>query len=185
MPILVSPMNNIVFQAMNDDYIHSLPLDDLLSKLTQMESEPRPAEEVYCFNIHLDRVASGVPYAFVPTRRTAATFSLSEATTSPLRQAYVAKVNNDLRPVKLLAGEHGASVPPDFPKAVAAFVKEVRAHSPKCKIILFPWWIPGGPKATNEGRYGSFSELRRTSQSEQHLGGDHRSRLHGSPSETT
>jgi hypothetical protein len=44
-----------------------------------------------------------------------------------------------------------ADVPPDFPKAVADFVKQVRAHSPDCKIILFPWWIPGGPKATNEG----------------------------------
>ena len=33
--------------------------------------------------------------------------------------------------------EGNASVPPDFPKAVADFVKEVRAHSPKCKIILF------------------------------------------------
>src|SRR6266446_6661375 len=48
-------------------------------------------------------------------------------------------------------GQGRASVPPDFPKAVAVFVKQVRAHSPKCKIILFPWWIPGGPKATNEG----------------------------------
>ena len=44
-----------------------------------------------------------------------------------------------------------ADVPPDFPKAVAEFVKQVRAHSPNCKIVLFPWWIPGGPKATNEG----------------------------------
>ena len=44
-----------------------------------------------------------------------------------------------------------ASVPSGFPKAVAAFVKEVRAHSPHCRIILFPWWIPGGPKATSEG----------------------------------
>jgi hypothetical protein len=49
-----------------------------------------------------------------------------------------------------------ASVPADFPKAVAAFVKEVRAHSPGCKIILFPWWIPGGPKATNEGAMDVF-----------------------------
>jgi hypothetical protein len=49
-----------------------------------------------------------------------------------------------------------ASVPRDFPKAVAAFVKEVRVHSPKCKIILFPWWIPGGPKATNEGAMEVF-----------------------------
>jgi hypothetical protein len=49
-----------------------------------------------------------------------------------------------------------ASVPPDFRKAVAAFVKEVRAHSPKCKIILFSWWIPGGPKATNEGAMEVF-----------------------------
>ncbi len=40
---------------------------------------------------------------------------------------------------------------PAFPKAVAAFVKQVRAHSPKSKIILFSWWIPDGPKATNEG----------------------------------
>ena len=30
-------------------------------------------------------------------------------------------------------------------------MKEVRTHSPDCKIILFPWWIPSGPKATNEG----------------------------------
>jgi hypothetical protein len=35
-------------------------------------------------------------------------------------------------------------------------VKQVRAHSPNCKIILFPWWIPGGPKATNEGAMEVF-----------------------------
>ena len=40
---------------------------------------------------------------------------------------------------------------PVFPDAVAAFVKHVRAHSPHCKIILFPWWIPSGPDATNAG----------------------------------
>jgi hypothetical protein len=44
-----------------------------------------------------------------------------------------------------------SDVPAEFPKAVAEFVKQARAHSPRCKIILFPWWIPGGPKATNEG----------------------------------
>jgi hypothetical protein len=49
-----------------------------------------------------------------------------------------------------------ASVPPGFPKAVSAFVKEVRAHSPGCKIILFPWWIPRGPKVTNEGAMAVF-----------------------------
>ena len=53
-------------------------------------------------------------------------------------------------------GKGSASVPPDFPKATARFVKEVRAHSPECKIILFPWWIPGGPKATNEGAMEVF-----------------------------
>ena len=45
----------------------------------------------------------------------------------------------------------GQTEPPEFPDAVAAFVKQVRAHSPDCKIILFPWWIPRGPEATNEG----------------------------------
>ena len=49
-----------------------------------------------------------------------------------------------------------ASVPPRFPQAVSAFVKEVRAHSPGCKIILFPWWIPRGPKVTNEGAMEVF-----------------------------
>jgi hypothetical protein len=49
-----------------------------------------------------------------------------------------------------------ASVPPGFPKAVAAFVMEVRAHSPGCKIILFPWWIPRGPRVTNEGAMEVF-----------------------------
>jgi hypothetical protein len=49
-----------------------------------------------------------------------------------------------------------ASVPPDFPKAVAVFVRQVRAHSPKCKIILFPWWIPRGPTATKEGVMAVF-----------------------------
>jgi hypothetical protein len=49
-----------------------------------------------------------------------------------------------------------ASVPPGFPKAVSDFVKEVRAHSPGCKIILFPWWIPRGPKVTNEGAMEVF-----------------------------
>lgn len=47
--------------------------------------------------------------------------------------------------------EGNASVPPDFPHALADFVKQVRAHSPECKIILFPWWVPRGPTATNEG----------------------------------
>jgi len=45
----------------------------------------------------------------------------------------------------------GGTESPEFPDAVAAFVKQVRAHSPECKIILFPWWIPRGPDATNEG----------------------------------
>jgi hypothetical protein len=45
----------------------------------------------------------------------------------------------------------GKTDPPKFGQAVADFVKQVRAHSPNCKIILFPWWIPDGPKATNEG----------------------------------
>jgi hypothetical protein len=45
----------------------------------------------------------------------------------------------------------GGTDPPEFPNAVAVFMKQVRAHSPSCKIILFPWWIPRGPDATNEG----------------------------------
>jgi hypothetical protein len=45
----------------------------------------------------------------------------------------------------------GVTDAPAFPDAVAAFVKQVRAHSPRCKIILFPWWIPSGRDATNEG----------------------------------
>jgi hypothetical protein len=43
----------------------------------------------------------------------------------------------------------GRTDPQDFPKTVAAFVKQVRAHSPNCKIILFPWWLPDS-KATNK-----------------------------------
>ena len=45
----------------------------------------------------------------------------------------------------------GQTDPPAFPKNVADFVKEVRTHSPHSKIILFPWWIPFGPNATNQG----------------------------------
>jgi hypothetical protein len=48
-------------------------------------------------------------------------------------------------------GPARAAVPTAFPQAVAGFVKQVRAHSPRCQIILFPWWVPDGPKATNEG----------------------------------
>jgi hypothetical protein len=58
-----------------------------------------------------------------------------------------------------------ASVPPGFPKAVAAFVKEVRAHSPGSKIILFPWWIPRGPKVTNEGAMEVFRACAREAKS--------------------
>jgi hypothetical protein len=47
--------------------------------------------------------------------------------------------------------QRGATEAPGFPDAVAAFVKRFRAHSPQCKIILFPWWIPSGREATNEG----------------------------------
>jgi hypothetical protein len=47
--------------------------------------------------------------------------------------------------------KRGATDAPGFPDAIAAFVKQVRAHSPRCKIILFPWWIPAGPDATNDG----------------------------------
>jgi hypothetical protein len=43
----------------------------------------------------------------------------------------------------------GGTDAPGFPDAVAAFVKQVRAHSPRCKIILFPWWLPEA-RATNE-----------------------------------
>ncbi len=50
----------------------------------------------------------------------------------------------------------GRTDPPEYSKAVAGFVKEVRAHSPKCKIILFSWWIPYGPTATNAGVMNVF-----------------------------
>ncbi len=36
--------------------------------------------------------------------------------------------------------KRGATDAPEFPDAVAAFVQQVRAHSPDCIIILFPWW---------------------------------------------
>src|SRR5687767_5934238 len=42
-------------------------------------------------------------------------------------------------------GDTGATA---FPDAVAAFVKEARAHSPQCRIILFPWWL-ASERATN------------------------------------
>jgi|GEM_PF-6233031 len=45
--------------------------------------------------------------------------------------------------------KRGSTESPEFPNAVAAFVKRVRAHSPECNIILFPWWLPEA-KATNE-----------------------------------
>lgn len=48
--------------------------------------------------------------------------------------------------------EYGrAEVPADFPKALASLTKEIRAHSPDCKIILFSWWVPSGSKRSNEG----------------------------------
>jgi hypothetical protein len=43
----------------------------------------------------------------------------------------------------------GRTDSPDWPKNVAAFVEQVRAQSPKCRIILFAWWLPDA-KATNE-----------------------------------
>ena len=36
------------------------------------------------------------------------------------------------------------------------FRKGSPRHSPGCKIILFPWWIPRGPKVTNEGAMEVF-----------------------------
>jgi hypothetical protein len=45
--------------------------------------------------------------------------------------------------------KRGATDAPGFPDAVAAFVKQVRGHSPRCKIILFPWWLAEST-ATNE-----------------------------------
>ncbi len=78
-----------------------------------------------------------------------------------------------------------ASVPPGFPNAVSAFVKEVRAHSPGCKIILFPWWIPRGPKVTNEGAMEVFRSCVEQAEANRHLGGDDRTRLYGSSSGTT
>jgi hypothetical protein len=44
----------------------------------------------------------------------------------------------------------GNTDPPNFPRAVAEFAKQVRAHSPTCKIILLAWWLPGEPKAANK-----------------------------------
>jgi hypothetical protein len=43
----------------------------------------------------------------------------------------------------------GRTDSPDWPINVAAFVEQVREQSPKCKIILFSWWLPDA-KATNE-----------------------------------
>ena len=45
--------------------------------------------------------------------------------------------------------KRGGTDAPGFGDAVGAFVKEVRAHSPQCRIILFPWWLPEA-RATNE-----------------------------------
>jgi hypothetical protein len=47
--------------------------------------------------------------------------------------------------------KRGNTDAPGFPDAVATFVKEARSYNPQCKIILFPWWIPSGREATNEG----------------------------------
>jgi hypothetical protein len=47
--------------------------------------------------------------------------------------------------------KQGEAGTPEFIGAVTEFVKQVRAHSPQCKIILFSWWIPSGKDATNEG----------------------------------
>ena len=43
----------------------------------------------------------------------------------------------------------GSTDSPAFPDATTAFVTKARKHSPKCQIILFPWWLPEN-KATNE-----------------------------------
>jgi hypothetical protein len=43
----------------------------------------------------------------------------------------------------------GATDSPGFSDTTTAFVKQVRAHSPRCEIILFSWWLPS-PRATNE-----------------------------------
>lgn len=36
----------------------------------------------------------------------------------------------------------GSTESPKFPDATNAFVKLIHDHSPKCRIILFPWWLP-------------------------------------------
>lgn len=45
--------------------------------------------------------------------------------------------------------KRGSTESPGFPEATAEFVKSFRDHSPKCEIILFPWWLPQN-SATNE-----------------------------------
>jgi hypothetical protein len=47
--------------------------------------------------------------------------------------------------------KRGGTDAPGFPDAVADFVKQARAYIPRGRIILFPWWIPSGRDATNEG----------------------------------
>jgi hypothetical protein len=43
----------------------------------------------------------------------------------------------------------GATDSPGFSDTTTAFVQEVRARSPRCKIILFTWWLPSS-RATND-----------------------------------
>jgi hypothetical protein len=45
--------------------------------------------------------------------------------------------------------KRGSTASPEFGDATAEFVRRFREHSPKCQIILFPWWLPQN-SATNE-----------------------------------
>jgi hypothetical protein len=44
---------------------------------------------------------------------------------------------------------NGSTDSPGFADATTAFARQVRAHSPQCRIILFSWWLPEN-RATNE-----------------------------------
>jgi len=61
---------------------------------------------------------------------------------------FTAKLKSRPRWDFVVIDTYGSPAAPDFPEAVAGFVKDIRAHSPNCNIILYSVWP--GKKGTKE-----------------------------------
>jgi hypothetical protein len=101
----------IILQAMADDYVELNTGQEVIAIMKAADADL--ARGVYYFNIHLARVASDAPYAFVLHKRPFGyLLSLRTPIASGNSVTYVAKLNDDASQiVRVCTGEISLAIP--------------------------------------------------------------------------